>query len=62
MKLFFIITAFLCGYSYFFYPLLLRWLPQRRSEAVEHARSPDDLPVLSLIITVHNEQDRIAER
>jgi len=61
MELLFYLFAVFCAYSYFIYPLLLKLLPVRR-----HADSIDvggnELPTLSLIITVHNEEGRIREK
>jgi glycosyltransferase involved in cell wall biosynthesis len=61
MKLLFYFTVFLCGYSYFIYPLVLKVLPRRRRDI----QSPDPtrtLPSISLVITVHNEQNRIEQK
>jgi len=61
MAALFYLSLFLCGYSYFFYPLILKLIPQRRVSSVpvpeEHG-----LPALSLIITAHNEAGRIREK
>ena len=58
MELLFYISAILCVYSYFLYPVLLKLLPSRVS--YEAAVDEDaQLPNLSLIITVHNEESRI---
>lgn len=59
MKTLFYLFALLSVYSYFLYPLLLRLLPRRAQAA--HA-TPAQLPVLSLIITVHNEAARITDK
>ena len=56
METFFYCTAVLCCYSYFLYPLVLKLLPCRTHAA---ATPGDELPRLSLIITVHNEAARI---
>ena len=61
MEALFYIFLLLCGYSYFLYPLILKVLPERPSAE----RTPDnsiELPQLSLIITVHNEEARIREK
>ena len=57
MEFSFILLAFLCGYSYFIYPLLLKLVPARK---VNPGRSDDAaLPTVSIIITVYNEEKRI---
>lgn len=48
----------LCIYSYFLYPLILKFFPERQKLAGDD-QSGAELPYLSLIITVHNEADRI---
>ena len=59
----FYILGILCVYSYFLYPLILRLLPARDfSGEMAPAADDDALPVLSLIITVHNEAARIREK
>lgn len=57
----FYFTAMLCGYSYFLYPLILMLVPASSSEHVE-ITNDHSLPRLSLIITAHNEADRIREK
>ena len=61
MEFWFYLTAVMCAYSYFLYPLILKLLPER-----EQVNCPppldDELPRLSLIITVHNEQARIRDK
>ena len=59
MEAFFYLTALLCCYSYFLYPLILGRLPRRVPAA---ASGGEELPVLTLIITVHNEAARIREK
>ncbi len=61
MEHLFYITAILCGYSYFLYPLLLMLIPSRAHKEVA-IYEDDSLPVLSLIITVHNEEARIKDK
>jgi glycosyltransferase involved in cell wall biosynthesis len=59
----FYISGVLCLYSYFLYPLILKLLPAR--EFIQTDGKSDaitELPVLSLIITVHNEEARIREK
>lgn len=51
------IAAFGVGYSYFLYPLLLLLLPRRAQ--VRRALAEADLPSVTLIITAHNEEQRI---
>ena len=59
MKTLFYIFAFLCAYSYFLYPFILKLLPARKAGSV---LQDGTLPILSLIITVHNEEARIQEK
>ena len=59
----FYIFGVLCLYSYFLYPLILKLLPAREflhTDGKSDAKT--ELPVLSLIITVHNEEARIREK
>ncbi len=58
MAFVFYISALLCGYSYFLYPLILKVTPSRPSYLLP-TLADSELPRLSLIITVHNEEDRI---
>jgi len=59
MEILFYLFALLCAYSYFIYPIVLKLLPARKTfNKVENV----DLPSLSLIITVHNEEARIGEK
>lgn len=52
------VLALLCIYSYFLYPIILRLIPSRRN--VEFVPgSSESLPLMSLIITAHNEESRI---
>ena len=51
----------LCMYSYFIYPLILI-LMWRERVSFDRRSESDDLPRLSLIIAVHNEEARIAEK
>jgi len=61
MEYLFYLSALLCGYSYFIYPSILRMIPARPRVKIQPV--PDhDLPALSLIITVYNEEDRIREK
>ena len=55
----FYISGVMCLYSYFLYPLILKLLPSRD---FIHIAANTELPVLSLIITVHNEEARIREK
>jgi len=59
MENLFYLFALLSCYSYFLYPLILRSLPHR---ARREASAPGNgrLPHLTLIVTVHNEEARIA--
>jgi len=61
MALVFYISALLCVYSYFLYPLILKVTPSRPSYLLPPLLD-SDLPRLSLVITVHNEEDRIREK
>ncbi len=59
----FYIFGVLCLYSYFLYPLILKLLPAREFIHTDGKSDANtELPVLSLIITVHNEEARIREK
>jgi len=65
MKALFYIFGVLCIHSYFLYPLILKLMPTRKSSVPDGIRPTGprfDLPKLSLIITVHNEEARIREK
>jgi glycosyltransferase involved in cell wall biosynthesis len=57
----FYLSLFLCGYSYFVYPLILKLISSRPTQPVPGA-ADHELPILSLIITAHNEESRIREK
>lgn len=61
MEQLFYITAILCCYSYFLYPLILKLIPAR-PEIDSQIIDDNKLPGLSLIITVHNEEGRIRDK
>lgn len=61
MECLFYFSALLCVYSYFLYPLLLKLTPARKQANISRLEQ-NQLPALSLIITVHNEQERIHEK
>lgn len=61
MEFLFYLSALLCGYSYFLYPLALSLVPRRLPDEAVDGSSPAQ-PSLSLIITVHNEEARIREK
>lgn len=61
MELLFYLFAVLCVYSYFLYPLILKLVPARPHKEVQIIND-EDLISLSLIITAHNEEDRIREK
>ena len=61
VEVLFYVSGLLCVYSYFLYPLILKLVPPR-SGAAPFSNRVADLPRLSLIITVHNEQARIEEK
>ena len=61
MEHIFYLVALLCVYSYFLYPLILKFLPVRKVlTAGTSGHIP--YPALSLIVTVHNEEERIHEK
>ncbi len=63
MTILFYILGILCVYSYFLYPLILKLMPARQFNRESPAVLSDKgRPVLSLIITVHNEAARIKEK
>ena len=53
--------AVVCVYSYFLYTLMLKIIPARPETDVP-VKGEGELPQLSLIITVHNEEARIQEK
>lgn len=59
MEIWFYFFAVCCAYSYFIYPVLLKLLPTRKAARLKDNKN---LPVLSLIITAHNEEQRIREK
>ncbi len=61
MVVLFYVSLFLCGYSYFVYPLILKLVSPRPDQPASHAAG-DEMPTVSLIITAHNEEDRIREK
>ena len=61
MDFLFYLFAALCVYSYFVYPLILRLIPARRS-SMESIINDKKLAGISLIITAHNEENRIREK
>ena len=60
MESVFYLFAVLCCYSYFIYPVILKLIPERKKKEIADKKT--GLPHLSLIITVHNEEDRISEK
>lgn len=61
MEYLFYLSALMCGYSYFLYPLILMRIPRRPLEESPPAGA-FSFPALSLIITAHNEAGRIREK
>jgi glycosyltransferase involved in cell wall biosynthesis len=62
MKYIFYLSGVLSGYSYFLYPLILKFTPARKVRASDDASGNMAYPALSLIITAHNEEERIREK
>lgn len=59
----FVIVAFLAGYSYFIYPIVLGVLPARyRALTMLSSVTAEKQPLLSLIVTAFNESLRIREK
>jgi hypothetical protein len=61
MEYLFYLFGLLSCYSYFLYPLMLGILP-RRVAAAKNIPTSGHLPALTLIVTVHNEEDRITDK
>jgi cellulose synthase/poly-beta-1,6-N-acetylglucosamine synthase-like glycosyltransferase len=61
LKALFWISVFGVSFSYFLYPLLLRFTPRRPGVTRFHSQ-PSSPPSVSLIVTAHNEQGRIREK
>lgn len=57
----FLLTGFCSVYSYFVYPLMLKLFPSRKI-AVQAVAEDESLPMLSLIVTAHNEEARIRQK
>lgn len=49
-------------YSYFIYPLVLKAIATLRKTAAPPPNAAADLPVVTLVVTVHNEASRIEEK
>ncbi|MEW8418599.1 MAG: glycosyltransferase [Candidatus Thiodiazotropha endolucinida] len=63
IEIVFYITGFLCGYSYFVYPFVLKVLKERQDIDAKPLQDQEgNSPKVSLIITVHNEEKRITEK
>ena len=63
MTALFYFFGMLCIYSYFLYPLILIMLPARAPKDTDQEPGLNTaMPVLSLIITAHNEETRIREK
>jgi len=58
MEFVFWFAVFGCLYSYFLYPLALKFVPNRSTRC----QSSDTTPLVSLIVTCHNEENRIDEK
>jgi len=61
MEELFVISIFAVCFSYFIYPLILVFISIFKNNK-ESAVNNGDLPFLTLIITAHNEQDRITDK
>jgi glycosyltransferase involved in cell wall biosynthesis len=61
MELVFYLFGVLCVYSYFIYPVLLKLIPSRKFYS-HISKENVDLPRLTLIVTVHNEESRVQEK
>ncbi|UCB54713.1 MAG: glycosyltransferase family 2 protein [Thiotrichales bacterium] len=59
MEALFYVSAFLCVYSYFLYPLILMLLPVRK-KSKNGAEEEGQFPLMSLIISAYNEEEKIA--
>ncbi|PCI14573.1 MAG: glycosyl transferase [Thiotrichales bacterium] len=60
MKIIFFLSVFLCCFSYFLYPLILKGMSVRR--AIAPTAPTKNLPGITLIITAHNEEARISSK
>lgn len=61
IEILFYVFAVLCIYSYFLYPLILKFLPARKTSGSVLLKD-NELPKLSVIVTAHNEELRIREK
>ena len=50
------------AFSYFLYPLLLLLVSKRKQSIDASPLAEDELPIVSLIVTAHNEESRIREK
>ena len=62
MVTFFWLSVLGALYSYLAYPLVLLCMPRGHERPTRNLPEPNRLPRLSLIITAHNEADRIADK
>lgn len=62
MEALFWLSAAAVPYSYFIYPLILLCLPKRGVVVDLHRKAPEQRPRISLIVTAHNEAERIGEK
>lgn len=56
----FFLSALLCGFSYFLYPVILKALPTRKTGTLYEGEAA--VKQITLIITAHNEEKRIREK
>ena len=61
MEFIFYLSALMCIYSYFLYPMILKLIPSRSLQS-SHQEGDFSFPDISLIITVHNEEHRIRQK
>ena len=60
MEILFFIAGLLCVFSYFVYPVVLKFMPARALQF--KSKNDDTILKLTLIITAHNEEQRIKDK
>lgn len=62
LQIIFWLSGFALVYTYLFYPLLLKWLTRNKALETEQFRSEEELPQVSILMAVHNEEAVIQEK
>ncbi len=62
LQVLFWLSAFALVYTYLLYPILLRFLSQGKTLDTEQFSTTDELPQVSILMAVHNEEKVIAQK